>query len=69
MMRCYCTIRFTDQVFHGMGEFHTHMLKTGNWSRYEAIAVDVVTPAEAFHGDCWNNKIINRIIISSDLIL
>jgi hypothetical protein len=33
-------------------KFYTHMLKTGHWSCYEAVAVDVVTPAEAFHRDC-----------------
>jgi hypothetical protein len=30
------------------------MFKTGNGSCYKAIAVDVVTPAETFHGNCCN---------------
>lgn len=38
--------------FNTSEKFHTHMFKAGNWSCYKAIAIDVVTPAEAFHGDC-----------------
>lgn len=45
------------------------MFKAGNWSCYKAIAIDVVTPAETFHGDyCWNKKKFRYITILKSFI-
>lgn len=54
MLRCTVPSNLNnDNAFEYQGEeIHTHMFKAGNWSGYKAIAIDVVTPAEAFHGDC-----------------
>lgn len=70
MLRCYCSFRFKQWLSISIwGEkFHTHMFKAGNWSCYKAIAIDVVTPAETFHGDCCWNKINLDILQCSNLL-
>lgn len=54
--------------FNTSEKFHTHMFKAGNWSCYKAIAIDVVTPAEAFHGDCCWKKLNLDILQFSNLL-
>lgn len=45
---------------------NTYMFKTGNGSCCKAIAIDVATPAETFHRDSCQEKVVlfKKLLIS-----